>query len=77
MSSLDFEQIALVRVLRDRFSGEYIAHVDFDVHAEVTAPMVTIDGVMTRAADIVRAELRTRKTVEVPPVVGTGSNEDG
>lgn len=74
MSSLDFEQVATVRVLRDRFSGQLIAHVDFDVHAEVTEPMDTVGGLFTRAADIVSDELRTRKTVEVPVVPGTGGD---
>jgi hypothetical protein len=65
---LDVEKIANIRVLRDRFSGDYLAHVEFELHAEVTPPRPTVAEAMTLAADIVRAELRSRPTIEVEPI---------
>ena len=71
------EKVATVTVLRDANDGSFSVHCDFDVHAEAASGFSTIEGVMLRAASIVRDELRARKTIEVPVVQGTGGDGNG
>lgn len=69
MTALDYEQVALVRVMRDRFGGSYSVIVEAGQLPEAASGFVTIEAAFTVAADIVRTELRARPTLELPAFV--------
>lgn len=70
MTTLDHELVATVRLYRDRFGGTYSVQLDNDVSTQAESGFATLDGALTVAADAIRADLRARKTVEVPAVPG-------
>jgi len=64
---VDLEQLCTIALYRDNDTSEYVALIDFPQRADVTPDgHVTIEGVMTSVAGIVRDELRKRDTL-VPP----------
>lgn len=70
MSLRRADLIATVHVCRDREDGTFSVMVDLAERTETAWEFSTLEGAMTRAADIMRGDMRMRKTV--PPPEGTG-----
>lgn len=62
---MTYAQIATTYLFRCEQTGLYSVHVDFGTHAEAIAEIQTLDQAQQMGFDLIRAELRSRKTIEV------------
>lgn len=64
------EPIADFRVFRCVETGKYTAHVQVSERIGYVTDVDTVDECVSAIADIIRADLRRRKTIELEPVRG-------